>query len=219
MMANDYRTTDFDAVTTAVGEASDLGICCFGDILTPRDTAISDILTKIGVYHTCFCEAFGFYKLLEENNLLGENYSPPMKTPVEYVRDLGLLDNTTLAVHCVHLTDKDLEILAATGTNVCLCPRSNEFIGVGRGPWEKILAAGICVSLGTDNLASNHDLNLWNELSYFIREINMDLSMSDAIPLVTHNPAKALLLNDRLGTLEKGKLWKYAVMPDKMADL
>ena len=36
MMANDYRTTDFDAVTTAVGEARDLGICCFGDILPPR---------------------------------------------------------------------------------------------------------------------------------------------------------------------------------------
>ena len=164
-------------------------------------------------------EKTGFYKLLEENNMLGNKYFPPMKTPVEYGQDLGLLDRSTLAVHCVQVTDKDIEILAKTCTNVCLCPRSNAFIGVGRAPWEKILSAKICVSLGTDSIASNYDLNLWNELSYFIRKIDQNLSMSEAIGLITRNPAKALLMDDRLGTLEKGKVWKYAVMPEETADL
>lgn len=289
MMANDYRDTDFDAVEKEIITARGQGICCFGDTLTTRDIKIADILTERGIFHTCFCEAFGFlpidpqvdaipykktrygaiagsghalhttdaeilqtvkardckqglpfsihmsehedetgmlmgektgfYKLLEANAMLGDHYSPPMKTPIEYGRDLGLLDKATLAVHCVQVSDNDIKILAETGTNVCLCPRSNAFIGVGRAPWEKILDAGICVSLGTDSMASNHDLNLWNELSYFIREIDQKLSMSEAILLITHNPAKALLMDDRLGSLEKGKVWRYAVMPEEVAAL
>jgi len=160
-------------------------------------------------------EKNSFYKLLEQNNLLGE-YVPPMKPPIEHGRDLGLLDNTTLAVHCVKVSDPDIEILARTGTNVCLCPRSNDFIGVGRAPWEKILGAGICVSLGTDSIASNHDLNLWNELSYFIERLERPISISEAMSLITLNPARALLMDDRLGSLEKGKLFCYAIMPKTM---
>jgi cytosine/adenosine deaminase-related metal-dependent hydrolase len=283
MMEHNYSETDFDAVKKAVIEAKEHGICCFGDILTAQDKKIIDILTELGVYHTCFFEAFGFlpadpqakklpyekghlgtiagaghalhttstamlqeiklqdsknrlpfsihmaehgdetgmlmgkknsfYKLLEQNNLLG-GYVPPMKTPIEHGRDLGLLDNTTLAVHCVKVSDKDIEILAHTGTNVCLCPRSNDFIGVGRAPWEKILDAGICVCLGTDSIASNHDLNLWNELSYFIERLERPISISEAISLITLNPARALLMDDRLGSLEKGKVFCHAIMPE-----
>ena len=246
MMAHNYSETDFDAVEKAVIEVKEQGICCFGDILTHQDGKIIDILTALGVSHTCFVEAFGFleavppikklpygkaplgaiagaghalhttssamlqeikrqdsrnrlpfsihmaehedeagmlmgeknnfYKLLEKNNLLGK-YVPPMKTPIEHARDLGLLDTTTLAVHCVKVSDRDIEILSHTGTNVCLCPRSNDFIGVGRAPWEKILDAGIRVCLGTDSIASNHDLNLWDELTYFLERLERPISI------------------------------------------
>jgi len=290
MIANDYRKTDFAVVEKAVKDAKEQGVCCFGDILTTQDLEIAEILTRLKVYHTCFCEAFGFllngesgvdavpygnsrygaiagsghalhttsarvlqdikiqdkknglpfsihlaehedetgmlmgektgfYRLLEEKGMLGSHYSPPMKTPVEYGQHLGLLGRSTLAVHCVKVSDSDIEILARTRTNVCLCPRSNAFIGNGRAPWEKILFAGICVSLGTDSIASNYDLNLWNELSWFIREIDRKLSMEEAVSFITHNPAKALLMDNRLGTLEKGKAWQYAVMPEETAAL
>ena len=162
-------------------------------------------------------EKNSFYKLLEKNNLLGE-YAPPMKPPIEYARDLGLLDNTTLAVHCVKVSDRDIEILVHTGTNVCLCPRSNDFIGVGRAPWEKILDAGICVCLGTDSIASNHDLNIWNELSYFMERLERPISISEAISLISLNPARALLMDDRLGSLEKGKVFCHAIMPESVLD-
>ncbi len=142
-----------------------------------------------------------------------------MKTPVEYGRDLNLLDSSTLAVHCVQVSDSDLQILHETGANICLCPRSNDFIGVGRAPFEKILATEINVCLGTDSLASNYDLNLWNELSFFIREIDLEFSISEAVQLLSHNPAQALLMADRLGTLAKGKIWKYAIMPDEVVGL
>ena len=289
MLAQDYQDTDFTAVTDAVIQAKNQGTCCFGDIITSDDARISTILTELDMFHTCFCEAFGFssitpkitpipygkstlgaitggghalhttganvlqtvkkqcsardlpfsihmaehedetgmlmgeenrfYTLLKENGILQDNFIPPMKTPVEYGRDLGLLDNTTLAVHCVQVSDSDLQILNKTGTSICLCPRSNEFIGVGRAPLEKILATEINVCLGTDSLASNHDLNLWNELSFFIREIDMKCSIAEAVQLLSHNPAHALLMADRLGTLERGKVWRYAIMPDEVVDL
>ncbi|SMC72484.1 Cytosine/adenosine deaminase [Desulfocicer vacuolatum DSM 3385] len=285
MMAHNYREIDFIAVEQAVIAARDQGVCCYGDIVTPQNGKIIDILTNLGIYHTCFFEAFGFlpavsqagifphgktdlgavagaghalhtthpamlkeikrkdskmglpfsihmaehedeigmlmgeknsfYKLLEQNNLLGQ-YVPPMKTPIEHGRDLGLLDSTTLAVHCVKVSDKDIETLANTATNVCLCPRSNEFIGVGRAPWEKFLDAGIRVCLGTDSIASNHDLNLWNELSYFLKRIEQSVSISEAISLITLNPARALLMDHKLGSLEKGKIFSYAVMPESI---
>ena len=287
MMTHNYSETDFDAVERAVGEVKEQGTCCLGDILTHQDGKIIDILTTLGVYHTCFVEAFGFlpaspstkkllygkgplstiagaghalhttnpsilqeikrqnskkklpfsihmaehedetgmlmgeknsfYKLLDQNNLLGE-YVPPMATPIEHGRNLGLLDDATLAVHCVKVSDPDIEILARTGTNVCLCPRSNDFIGVGRAPWEKILDAGICVCLGTDSIASNHDLNLWNELAYFIERLHRPISISEAISLITLNPARALLMDDRLGSLEKGKIFCHTIMPEAMFD-
>ena len=289
MIANDYKSTDFDAVSGAVSEAAGQGTCCFGDILNPGDLAIEERLKEMGIYHTCFCEAFGFlsmtpevdeipfkksfmgavagaghalhttradglqavkrmdrkhglpfsihmaehedetgmlmgekngfYKLLNNSGMLDTGYLPPMRTPVEYARALGLLDSATLAVHCVQVTDRDIEILADTRTHVCLCPRSNEYIGVGRAPWEKILAAGIGVSLGTDSLASNHDLNLWNELSFFVRQLKRNFSLPEAILLMTHNPANALMMDDRLGTLEKGKVWRYAVVPENVSEL
>jgi aminodeoxyfutalosine deaminase len=164
-------------------------------------------------------EKTAFYNLLEQNKMLGNGFSPPMKTPVAYAHDLGLLDRTTLSVHCVKVSDKDIEILSDTGTNICLCPRSNAFINVGRAPWEKIMDSGINVSLGTDSIASNYDLNLWNELEYFIQRFDRKITISDAIALITCNPAKALLMNDKLGTLEKGKVMRYAIMPEQISAL
>ncbi len=157
-----------------------------------------------------------FHDLLLKGNLIDTSYIPPMKRPVAYAAELGLLDRSTLAVHCVKLDDEDIEILSAHGSHVCLCPRSNAFIGVGRAPMEKILTAGINVSLGTDSLASNHDLNLWNELSYFIQELDQEISIEAAVGLITSNPARALLMNRWLGSLEKGKRFIYAVMPPEV---
>lgn len=160
-----------------------------------------------------------FHELLRQAHMMDETYRPPMESPVAHAERLGLLDRSTLAVHCVKVSDEDIDILAAHGTHVCLCPRSNAFIGVGRAPMEKILAAGINTSLGTDSLASNHDLNLWNELSYFIQDLDQKISIEAAIGLITYNPARALLMDRWLGSLEQGKRFVYAVMPPEVEKL
>lgn len=140
-------------------------------------------------------------------------------SPVEYADSLGLLDESTLAVHCVRVAENDINTLLDRKVNVCLCPRSNTYIGEGRAPWEKILKSGINTCLGTDSIASNYDLSMWNELEYLLKNINISMSTTDALALVTTNSAKALKIDDSYGSLEKGKRAVYATVPAHLVDL
>ncbi len=140
-------------------------------------------------------------------------------TPVEYADSLGLLDGSTLVVHCVRVTDSDIAILEERNVNVCLCPRSNEYIGEGRAPWEKILKSGINTCLGTDSIASNYDLNMWNELEYLLENLEISLSAREALSLVTLNGARALKTDNSYGSLEKGKRAVFATVPSRLEGL
>ncbi|WP_419786359.1 amidohydrolase family protein [Pseudodesulfovibrio sp.] len=159
-----------------------------------------------------------FLELLQGRGRLLD-FQPPRKRPVQQASELGLLDPTTLAVHCVKVTDEDIETVRASGATVCLCPRSNEFIGVGRSPWEKWIESGTPVCLGTDSLASNTDLNLWNEVRYLKEHFNGELSLESLLATVTRNPAAILGAGDYLGTLEPGKRAAFATVPDQILDL
>ncbi|WP_243544352.1 amidohydrolase family protein [Pseudodesulfovibrio tunisiensis] len=163
-------------------------------------------------------EPSGFLDLLQARGRL-RDFTAPGKRPVQQAHDLGLLDESTLAVHCVKLTDEDVRTVAESGASVCLCPRSNEFINVGRAPWEKLHQAGVNLCLGTDSLASNHDLNLWNEAEYLKQRFHGELSPEDLLAMMTRNPAGALGVDDRLGTLEPGKLAVWSHVPDWLWEL
>jgi len=159
-----------------------------------------------------------FLDLLQARGRLLD-FEPPHKTPVRQAADLGLLDETTLAVHCVKVGDRDIRTVRESGATVCLCPRSNEFIGVGRAPWEKWFASGTPLCLGTDSLASNTDLDLWNEALYLKENFNGELSLDDLLAMVTRNPARILGAGDTLGTLEPGKAAAFALVPESLQAL
>lgn len=154
--------------------------------------------------------------LLRER-VLPRDFRPPGLSPVLYAETLGLLDETTLAVHCVHLDVEDIERLARAGASVCLCPRSNDFIGVGRADLPALLAAGLNVCLGTDSLASNVDLDLWNEARELKRR-HPGLSLSVLLPLLTRNGAMALGVADDHGSLAPGRPAFFCVIPEDMRD-
>jgi len=147
------------------------------------------------------------------------DFIAPKKRPIEQAAELGLLDESTLAVHCVKATDEDIERVRQSGATVCLCPRSNEFIGVGRAPWEKWFASGTPLCLGTDSLASNHDLDLCNEAVYLKKNFDGELSFEDLLAMMTRIPAKIMGVNDKLGTLEPGKLAAFSTVPEKIYEL
>ncbi|WP_421903990.1 amidohydrolase family protein [Maridesulfovibrio sp.] len=159
-----------------------------------------------------------FAEMLKGAGLLADCGNKGLR-PVEYADFLGLLDESTLAVHCVRVDENDINTLAERRVNVCLCPRSNTYIGEGRAPWEKILKSGINTCLGTDSIASNYDLSMWNELEYLLKNIEISLSSAEALAIVTTNSAKALKIDDSYGSLEKGKRAVYATVPAHLKDL
>lgn len=155
-----------------------------------------------------------FLELLQSRGRLLD-FEPPRVAPVQQAAALELLDEATLCVHCVKVSDDDIETIRRSGASVCLCPRSNEFIGVGRAPWEKIRDANINVCLGTDSLASNHDLNLWNEAMYLKEHYQGKMSMQDALAMMTRNPARIFGVGDRLGTLAPGRFAVWSIVPEE----
>lgn len=94
---------------------------------------------------------------LDELRQIREGYG---KTPVEYLNDLGVFERPTLAAHCVHLTEQDMDILAQRGVSVAHCPVSNMKLASGTAPVPQLLAKNITVGLGTDGASSNNSMNL-----------------------------------------------------------
>jgi len=143
-------------------------------------------------------------RLFEGRGRTLSRLSFPKKDPVEYLLELGLLDEKTLLVHCVQCTPKDLAIIKKMGASVCLCPRSNTFLGVGSPPVAKIFELGINCAIGTDSLASNDRLDLFSEMAAISR-LAPELHPRRILEAATLGGARALGFEYQYGTLEPGK--------------
>ncbi len=132
--------------------------------------------------------------------------SPPRRmSPVAYIDSLGLLGPQTTAVHCAHVTPADVCILRDRGVAVVLCPRSNERLAVGSPPFMLFRGGGIPLALGTDSLASNDSLSLWDEVRFMYEQHPRLFSPDELLTMATAGGARALHLQDRVGSLEHGK--------------
>lgn len=134
-------------------------------------------------------------------------------SPVDWCDRAGLLSPRTLAVHCVHLTLADARLLHERGVHVALCPRSNEQLQVGKAPVSLLKKCGVPLSLGTDSLASNDSLSLWDELHFALDAFPHDLSPAELFAMVTVNGAAALHLEHITGSLVPGKRADFQVVP------
>jgi len=85
-------------------------------------------------------------------------------SPVEYLDRLGLLSHMTLAAHAVHLSDRDIELLARRGVYLAYNPCSNYKLSSGRFRFRKLLDSGCKVAFGTDGCASNNNLMMFDEM-------------------------------------------------------
>ncbi len=139
-----------------------------------------------------------------------DDFKPPKKSPVAYLEGLGILDNDTICVHAVEINNEDIEILKKRQVNICLCPRSNHYLGLNQAPWKYLKEAGLLLSLGTDSLASNKDLNLFKEMAYLLE--NGPFSSTELIEMATLNGAMALGKRN-LGILAPGDLAKMIALP------
>ncbi len=88
------------------------------------------------------------------------------KRVIPYLQELGMLSPHTLLAHGVALNETDIALLAASGTSVSHCPKSNMKLASGIAPVHALRQAGVTVSLGTDGPASNNALNLFSEMAF-----------------------------------------------------
>ncbi len=142
--------------------------------------------------------------------VLPKDFIPPKMTPVAYADSLGLLDANTLVVHAVHVDKTDIVTLKQRGVTVCLCPRSNTYIGVGKAPVARYLDHDIPICLGTDSLASNDDLNLKNEREALQTLAGRELSPQQSFQIMATTPAR--LLAPDMGTIAEGHIAALATL-------
>ncbi|RLI13970.1 S-adenosylhomocysteine deaminase [Candidatus Bathyarchaeota archaeon] len=133
------------------------------------------------------------------------------KTPTEYLAELELLGPDVLLAHCIHLTGRDVELIARSGSSVAHCPKSNAKLGSGIAKVPELLSAGVKVGLGTDSAASNNVLDMFEEMrmAVFLQRASRTdapvLTAEDALHMATLGGAEALGLNGLIGSLEPGK--------------
>jgi 5-methylthioadenosine/S-adenosylhomocysteine deaminase len=132
-------------------------------------------------------------------------------TPVRHLAALGVLEGHFVAAHCVCVDDEEIGLLAKTGMGVVHCPESNMKLASGVAPVGKMLAAGVRLGLGTDGAASNNDLDLIGEMGSAARlhkVATLDPTAAPArevLAMATIGGARALRMEDRIGSLEPGK--------------
>jgi len=133
-------------------------------------------------------------------------------TPVEHLEKNGILGQDFVAVHGVHLSDKEKDMLAESGTKLVHCPESNMKLATGAVDVMDLIRRGITVALGTDGPASNNNLDLFEEMrsaSLMAKLISSDpqaLDARTALRMATIDGARALGMEDKIGSLEAGKL-------------
>ncbi|MGB5520733.1 MAG: amidohydrolase family protein, partial [Gammaproteobacteria bacterium] len=124
---------------------------------------------------------------------------------------LGLVSPSLLAVHMTQIEQDEIDILASSGCHVVHCPESNLKLASGFCPVSELLKSGVNVALGTDGAASNNDLDMLGEMrsaALLAKGVAADptaLPASAALRMATINGARALAIDDRVGTLEAGK--------------
>lgn len=119
-------------------------------------------------------------------------------TPIKVADKVGLLNNKTIAAHCVAISEEDIETLSNKKVNVAHNPSSNMKLGSGVAPIKRMIDKGINVALGTDGASSNNGLDMLREMrnaSYMQKVLLKDptaINVDLAIAMATSNGSKAL---------------------------
>ncbi|MQA90277.1 MAG: amidohydrolase family protein [Gemmatimonas sp.] len=145
--------------------------------------------------------------------------TPPRgRSPIEMLSRLGVLDERPLLIHCVDVDERDIETIAAAECPVAHCPIANARLGHGIAPLVQMREAGVQVGLGTDSVGSNNRLDLLEEariaslLQRAKNRVPDHLPGGELLRLCTIDGARALGMDDRIGSLEPGKEADFCVV-------
>jgi len=146
---------------------------------------------------------------------LSEGFDSECMRNVKILEDMNLLDKNCLLIHCVGFSDEDIDKVAKAGASVSWCGFSNMFMYNVTAKIRKMIKAGINITIGTDSSATG-SANLLAEIKYdrelYRKLYGEDLPAEKLFEMVTINAAKAFWMQDRIGSLEKGKLGDILVL-------
>jgi len=111
-----------------------------------------------------------------------------------------------LLVHNTYTTGQDIAFTREQAPQAywCLCPQANLYIENRMPDIELLRSQGCTITLGTDSLASNHQLSIWQEIQT-IRKYYSNIALEEMLQWATLNGAKALGIDDKYGSFEKGR--------------
>jgi cytosine/adenosine deaminase-related metal-dependent hydrolase len=138
-------------------------------------------------------------------------WQPTGVSPVKYMLQWGLFENKVLAVHCVHVSEADIQILSEHGAAVAHCPKCSAKLAMGIAPFRQLMDSGISLGLGTDSPASNNTMDIFDEMRTGLllqRGTNQTTDRLEAetfVRMATLGGAEALGLEAEIGSLEVGK--------------
>ena len=138
--------------------------------------------------------------------------------PLQRLQRLGLVNDRLIAVHMTQVTDAEIALCAEAAVAVVHCPESNLKLASGFCPAEKLRRAGVTLAIGTDGCASNNDLDMLGEMrtaALLAKGVSGDASALDAVSALhaaTLGGARAIGLDDRIGSIEVGKCADFAAV-------
>lgn len=154
----------------------------------------------------------------DENEQIQKRYG---SSPTQWLESLGVFENRVLAAHSIHLDEKDMAIYAKRKVHASYNPVSNLKLVSGIMPYCALSERGIQISLGTDGAQSNNSMDLLRDLrtgALLQKQFNNDPTLFDArqmVRLVTIEGARALYLDDKVGSLEPGKCADFIALDNE----
>jgi 5-methylthioadenosine/S-adenosylhomocysteine deaminase len=194
---NRYHRTSNDRVRVMI--APHAPYTCSPEFLVKAKNLARELGTGINIH------------LSETKREVQESYERYGKSPIRHVYDLGVLDVHTLAAHCVHVDQNDIELMVEKGVHPVNNPGSNMKLASGFAPVQAMLEKGLNVSLGTDGASSNNNLSMFKELNLAalinkaVDEDALSVKAEDALRMATINGARGLQWDREVGSLEVGK--------------
>lgn len=149
--------------------------------------------------------------LLETQREKEESIKKYGKTPAELSLECGIFDFPVIAAHCVYLSDKDMDILRDNRINVAHNPTSNLKLGSGIANIAEMARRGINLTIGTDGVASNNNLNMFEEMhiaAILQKGVHKDPKLTSAeqvLYMAASNGSEAIGFGKTAGSVQKGK--------------
>lgn len=171
---------------------------------------VSKLAKEYGVFiHTHASENRGEIELVRSLKGMGN---------IEYLESIKVTGERLILAHCIWLTDEEMKILRDTGTRISHCPNSNLKLASGIAKIPELLDMGVVVSIGADGAPCNNNLDVFNEMRSAALIQKARLLNPTAMPaekvfeLATINGARAIGMEDELGSIEEGKLGDIVIM-------